>query len=116
MSDAFAQFEKRLENLERKHRELAAGYVARINPDGLITIEPKSKRSGLTARLVALMLLGLVVFKIMVLALVTPVVYQERLDQLMAGTEFEKAAAWIMQIDPLTLRASEYLMGVFAQF
>ena len=28
MSDAFSQFEKRLDSLERTHRELSNGYVA----------------------------------------------------------------------------------------
>lgn len=115
MSDAFAQFEKRLASLERKHKELAAGYMARINPDGLITVEPKSKRSGLTARLIALLIIGVMAFKVIAVALAGPVVYQGRLDKLMAGTEFEKAAAWIMQIDPLTLRASEFLIGIVGQ-
>ncbi|MEM1352975.1 MAG: hypothetical protein AAGF27_11565 [Pseudomonadota bacterium] len=114
MPDAFAQFEKRLENLERKHKELAAGYVAQINPDGLITVAPKPKRSGLTLRLIAMLVIGVILFKVVTLSLVGPVVYQGRVDQLASGTAFEKAAAWIMQLDPFSLQASQFLSGLMA--
>lgn len=113
MSDAFAQFEKRLESLERKHRELAAGYVAKINPDGLITVEPKPKRTGLTARLLAMIIIGIISFKVITLMLVGPVIYQSRVDALAAGTQFEKAAAWIMQADPLSQRVAGMLNSLF---
>lgn len=113
MSDAFAQFEKRLSSLERKHKALAEGYVARISPDGLITVQPKPKSSGLTVRLVALIFFGVMLFKLITVSLIGEVTYQERLDQLLSGTGFEKATAWILQLDPLTLHVSEYLRGAF---
>ncbi|MGD9294942.1 MAG: hypothetical protein PVI41_08685 [Roseobacter sp.] len=113
MSDAMAQFEKRLESLERKHKELAAGYVARINPDGLITVEPRSRRTGLTARLLAMLVIGVVSFKVITLTLVGPVVYQSRVDALAVGTKFEQAAAWIMQADPLSQRVAQMLNSLF---
>lgn len=112
MSDAFAQFEKRLELLERRHRELAEGYVARINPDGLITVEPKPQRSGLLLKLFATAFLGIIVFKTAALYLVGLVVYEGRVGALAEGTKFEQAAAWIMQADPLTQHLATLLTGL----
>ncbi len=112
MSDTFTQFEKRLESLERKHKELAAGYVARINPDGLITVEPKRQSNGMLVRLLATALLGLIGFKVITLSVVGPVVYQGRIDALMSGTSFEQAAAWIMQADPLSRHLATLLSGL----
>ncbi len=113
MSDTFAQFEKRLDNLERKHRELAKGYVAKINPDGLITVEPKSRRAGLFLRLLLTVILGFVAFKSVTLAIIGPVTYDERIQALTDGTAFEKVCAWIMQIDPLSQVVATFLNNTF---
>ena len=113
MSDTFAQFEKRLENLERKHRELAKGYVACINPDGLITVEPRRKRSYLLAQLVVLVLLGVILFKSVTLAIVGLSTYEDRIAALMQGTVFERVCGWIMQADPLTSKIATYFVTTF---
>lgn len=112
MSDAFTQFEKRLESLERKHRELAEGYVARINPDGLITVEPKPQRSGLLVKLCATAFLGVFLFKVITLQLVGLPIYETRVDALASGTPFEQAAAWILQADPFTQHVVAFLNGL----
>ena len=113
MSDTFAQFEKRLDSLERKHRELAKGYVAKINPDGLITVEPKPKRAGVFLRLVLTVVVGFVIFKSITLAIIGPTTYNERIQALADGTGFEKVCAWIMQIDPLTQAVATFLSSTF---
>ena len=112
MSDAFAQFEKRLESLERKHRELAEGYVARINPDGLITVEPKRQRSWLPVKLIATAFIGVALFKVVTLFLVGQGVYEGRVAALAEGTAFEKAAAWVLQADEFTRQVVAYLTTV----
>lgn len=109
MSDAFAQFEKRLESLERKHRELAEGYVARINPDGLITVEPKRQRSWLPVKLIATAFIGVALFKVVTLFLVGQSVYEGRVAALAEGTAFEQAAAWVLQADEFTRQVVAYL-------
>jgi hypothetical protein len=111
MSETFAQFEKRLASLERKHKELAAGYVAKINPDGLITVAPKQQSKGLIVRVLAAALLGVVAFKVFTLSIVGPIVYQGRVDALMSGTSFERATGWILQADPLSQRLATMLSG-----
>ena len=112
MSDTFAQFEKRLQSLERKHKELAVGYVARINPDGLITVEPKKQGKSIAVRVLAAAVLGIVAFKVITLWMVGPVVYQGRVEALMSGTAFERATGWIMQADPLSQRLATMLSGL----
>lgn len=114
MSDTFSQFEKRLDSLERKHRELSNGYVAKINPDGLITVEPKqSNRTGLLLRLCVMAAVGFLTFKVVTLVIVGVPVYETRLDTLTQGTAIEKAISWIMQIDPLSERIAAYLVTAF---
>jgi hypothetical protein len=113
MSDAFAQFEKRLDHLERKHRELAKGYVAKINPDGLITVEPKSKRTGFAIKLVLMVVVGLVFFKSITLAIIGPVTYDERIAALAEGNAFEQLCAWVMQSEPLSQAVAVFLANTF---
>ncbi len=112
MSDASAKFEERLASLERKHRELAEGYVAQINPNGLITIEPKAQRSSILLRLLVTIVIGLMAFKVITLSIVGQVVYQGRIDALANGTAIEQAVAWIMQADPLSERLVMLLSGI----
>ena len=101
MSDTYAQFETRCASLKRKHSELARGYVARLDGDGLITLVPARRRSNLTTRLLLGIAVGFMLFKSVTIALIGPLAYQERIDALDAGTGFEKAAAWLMQADPV---------------
>lgn len=112
MSETFTQFEQRLNSLERKHKELANGYVAKINPDGLITIAPKDPRATLRTRLGIAIILGFLLFKTVTMALVGPVTYESRLDVLRDGTGPERFGAFIMQVDPITGPVAEYLRGV----
>jgi hypothetical protein len=112
MSDAYAQFETRCASLKRKHSELAKGYTAKLDSDGLITLVPLRRRSYLTTRLILGSVVGFMLFKSVTIALVGTVTYQERIDALAAGTDFEKAAAWLMQADPVASK----LAGVIAPY
>lgn len=111
MSDAFADFEARLNSLERKHKELANGYVAKINPDGLITIAPKEQRSILRLRVLSILFLGFILFKVITLVVVGPLTYDSRLDELREGTGPERISAWIMQADPLSEATANYIIS-----
>ncbi len=112
MSDTFAQFEERLNNLERRHRELANGYVAKINPDGLITVEPKERRGAMRLRVLAALFLGFMLFKVVMIAIVGPAVYDSRLDELRVGTGPEQISAWVMQADPLSNAAVDFIYSL----
>lgn len=111
MSEAFTQFEKRLDSLERKHKELANGYVAKINPDGLITVEPKQQRGGRWTRFLLAVGAAVIMFKALALAFNGPAVYDTRVETLASGTAFEKACAWVMQADPVTVYVAGLING-----
>ena len=114
MSDTFTQFENRLDTLQRKHRALAKGYVAQVNPDGLITIEPKPKTSGGRLRFVIATTIGFFTFKVLAIALIGPATYQSRIDALAVGNRFEKLCAWIMQADPISHQMAVFLLTILA--
>ncbi|WP_282059782.1 hypothetical protein [Roseobacter litoralis] len=111
MSDTFTQFERRLDTLERKHRALANGYVAGVNPDGLITIAPKAERSGSMVRFGVAVAFGFVAFKAMAVAVIGPATYQGRIDTLASGNTFEKVCAWVMQADPVSQKVATFLLA-----
>ncbi len=114
MSDTFSQFEKRLDSLERKHRELSKGYVAKINPDGLITVAPKpSKRTGLTVRVIVLIAVGFITFKALALAIIGFPIYETRLEGLAEGSMIEQTIAWVMQIDPVSQSIASFVLTAF---
>lgn len=113
MSDTFMEFEARLSSLERKHKELAKGYVAQVNPDGLITVAPREKRGMQRLRVLSALFLGFILFKIVTLSIVGPAVYDNRLVELRVGTGPEQISAWIMQADPLSEAAAKYIRSVF---
>ncbi len=109
MSDTFAQFEKRLDSLERKHRELAKGYVTKINPDGLITVEPGRGKGGLRLRPVLFMISGFFVIKALMMSVIGTATYDARVADMAAGTGFEQLGAWVMQSDPLSRAITDFL-------
>ena len=111
MSDTFAQFEERLNHLERKHRELARGYVAKIDPDGLITVEPKQRRGAIRLRVLSALFLGFLLFKVVMMITVGPETYDSRLDELRVGTGPEQISAWVMQADPLSAAVADYIIS-----
>lgn len=113
MSEAFTKFEERLQSLERKHQELAKGYVAKLNPDGLITVEPKLRGAGVKLKFIACVLLGGLLFKSTTLAIIGQATYESRVETLAAGTWLEQACAWIMKVDPLTSTVATFLNSTF---
>ena len=113
MTDSIAQFEKRLAQLERRHRELADGYVRKINPDGLITVEPSRYGPVHQFRVLVGFLCGFLLLKSAMQVVLGPVAYDERVLSMAGGTAFERMGAWIMQSDPLSRMMSDYLFGMF---
>ncbi|MEM6891576.1 MAG: hypothetical protein AAF636_26160 [Pseudomonadota bacterium] len=102
MSSGHAEFEERCEGLLRKHRELARGFKVKVGDDGLITIAPKRQYSRTRLRIIVATVLGFFLFKSATVLLIPAETYLARLDGLQSGTFFERAAAWMMQPDPLS--------------
>ncbi len=100
----YVNFDKRLREIERRHRKAAAGYVRLEERDGLLVPVEKVRlrRGTLPLRGLALTLLGFVVFKGFVLSNLGMVGYQHRLAALAEGNVAEQLGAWIMYPDTVT--------------
>ena len=102
MAEDQLQFGERLHLLERKHRAMSQGYVAYIQPDGLIVARPKRRTSRISGRAVIIAALAFIGFKAFLIANLGPQTYDERVGRLRDGTLVEKAGGFVMQADPLS--------------
>lgn len=100
--NSHARFEQRCDDLVRKHKELARGYEVNLGHNGLIFVEPKREDARMRFRVVGFMLLGLFVFKAVIMVMISPQTYLERIYSLQSGTFFERIAGWLMQPEPVT--------------
>jgi len=101
------QFDERLHLLARKHNAMSHGYVTRMQPDGLIVARPRRRSMRISGRAVFLFLAAFIGFKAFLVANLGPQAYEDRLARLEAGTVVEKAGAFVMQVDPLTMYAAQ---------
>ncbi len=100
-------FDQRLNLLARKHQAMSRGYVTRMQSNGLIIAQPKRRATHVPRRAVILFLLAFFCFKAFLVANLGPQTYDDRLARLQSGTYVEKAGAFVMQADPVTV----YLAG-----
>ena len=110
MVDAFDNFDKRLNKIDRKHRALARGYTSRVGSDGLIVIRPRRRGLRLPVKGLALLGLGFFGLKGLMLAQIGHDNFAARLNDLNNGTIAEQAGAWIMQVDPATKWIAELIL------
>ncbi|QYX57434.1 hypothetical protein K1T73_03260 [Roseovarius sp. SCSIO 43702] len=101
MTDAMNGFGTRLKSLQRKHAKMARGYECKVGRDGLIVFRPKRRRPGVPWRGIALLVLGFLCFKGLVLAHMGPEGYAERVNEMRRGGAVEQAGAIVMQVDPV---------------
>ena len=101
------EFERRLQLLQHKHASAGQdnAYVARVRDDG--TVVAASVASRPTRRLRPLVLLivmfaAFVGFKSLMLSYLGLDDYAKRLAMLQRGNDWEVAAAWALQVDPVT--------------
>lgn len=110
MSDAQMQeFDQRLRRIDRQHQALARGFVLSVSKDGLIVARPAREGRPLPWRGLLLVLVAMMLFKGMLHAQIGPQNYDDRIARLEAGTVAEKAGAYVMAADPVTLWLSERL-------
>lgn len=114
MSDALTNFRKRDAALRKKHIRMARGYRNRLNRNGVIIQEPDSKIGGVALRLLVLATVLFIGFKVMVLSGLGPETYTQHVAKLAEGTVYERAGAWLMQIDPMTARLSEMVSALLS--
>lgn len=102
MSDAMTNFRKRENALRRKHMRMAQGFTTKMDRSGLIVQVPDNKLSGFGLRLIFRLVLFFMALKVLTLAWLGQEAYLDHLTTLSQGSAYEKAGAWIMQIDPVT--------------
>lgn len=102
MESALRNFDKRQKTVRRKHARMARGYRNTLDKRGLIRQVPDNKIPAVALRLLVLVTLAFIGFKVLLLAGLGPETYQERVGRLAGGSGFERAGAAIMQIDPAT--------------
>lgn len=112
MSDQYREFDTRLKRIDRRHRKMAQGYVSAVNHDGLLVAVPRRRRLRVPFAGIALVAVGIIVFKGVVHSQIGAADYETRVAGLATGSTLEQGAAWVMQADPLTLWVSESVSAV----
>lgn len=107
MNEQYREFGSRLKRIDRRHRKLSDGYVTSVNHDGLIIAVPRRRRMRVPFAGIALLAVGVIAVKGIVHAQLGPEVYEARIAALSQGGQVERAGAWVMQADPVTLWVSD---------
>ncbi len=97
------QLEKRLTRIEARRRALKRGVVYSVNQDGLIIARPRRRGMRRPLYLVFFALAGVIAFKAALYASLGAASYAMRVDELAQGTAVERAAAWVMHADQITV-------------
>lgn len=108
----FDEFERRMSRISRRHSKLSHGYVTAVTDDGLVVARPKRRGNGFMLRGLVLIAIVMVLFKGFLHAQLGPLAYQERVDQLAAGTVIEQAGSYAMVADPLTVWISSKVVSL----
>lgn len=112
MVNAATDFHKRMKRVTCQHARLEHGYVSVVGKDGLIVMKPKRKAGGLPIKTLAMLILGFFAFKLLLINHLGPLGYENRVDQLRAGTAIEQAGASILAIDPITAYIAENVLKI----
>lgn len=102
MDDSLRKFEERHRAVTNRHRQLARGYVTKLGKNGLIEHHPRKSLPKMSFPTFTVLLVGFLAFKAFLLASLGDAEFSARVDALANGTVFERAGAWVMQIDPLS--------------
>lgn len=109
MSD-MSSFDRRLRQLDRKRARITdRGHVMRMGPDGLVTMVPRRRKPRFPLGAVLSVLAVAFAFKAVLLASMGTESYVAKLSDLGAGSLAERAGAWVLQPDPLSLALAKPL-------
>ncbi|WP_323779855.1 hypothetical protein [Leisingera sp.] len=97
------QFQARLKQINRKHEALSAGYSAKLRPDGLLVVRPHRLRTRGSGRSILLFVAAVLLFKSFLMAALGFGSYDARVQTLAAGSGVERAGAFLMQADPVSV-------------
>lgn len=112
MAQAHVPFDKRLKRIVRRHDRMANGQVTTVTSDGLIVARPRIYKPRFPLKgILALIVTGFL-FKGFLFAYLGDTAYAERVATLQQGSLMEKAGAWMMQGDPVTLIVAEGIQNI----
>ena len=111
-SSQFDEFDRRMRRISRRHTKLSQGYVTAVNDDGLVVAKPRRPGNHSLLRGLIVIALIIIIFKGFLHAQLGPQAYQDRVDSLAAGTIVEKAGAFAMTADPVTLWISAQVVSL----
>lgn len=106
-------FENRLRNVQRTRVRMAHGYTSKVGADGLIVFRPKRRKLAFPWRGFALLIVGVFIFKGLIIAQSGEDAYAARLAALQTGTTLEQAGAVMMQSDPVSKAIAGKLAPLF---
>ena len=109
MENTLRDFRKRQAGIRKKHERMAKGYVNKLNRNGVIEQKPDSKSGSILLRMMVLGAICVFGFKVFLLAGLGTEAYGETLSALETGSAVERAGAWVMQADPVSLQLAEVL-------
>lgn len=95
-------FDERLGRITKRHRKMAKGYKTKMGKDGLITARP-TRRLRFPWKFMLLIAVFCMLFKGAIFASLGPTAYDQRIERLARGSNAEKAGAFLMQPEPVTL-------------
>ncbi|MFY0311191.1 hypothetical protein ACFMBG_14975 [Leisingera sp. D0M16] len=97
------QFQARLKQINRNHEAMSGGYTAKLRPDGLLVVKPHRVQSRISARTLIFFTAAFLLFKGFLMAALGFGSYDERVQTLAGGSGLERAGAFIMQADPVSV-------------
>lgn len=112
MASAQMPFQKRLRKIVRSHQRMNHGVAHVMREDGLIVARPRVYNPKFPLRGLLLLIGAALLFKGYIYASLGATVYDERVAQLAEGQIIEKAGAWIMQADILTVTVGQFLNSI----
>ena len=99
----YDDFDQRMRRISRRHTELSRGYVTSVNHDGLVVAKPRRRMGRGTVRMLIVLACALVAFKAFLFAQLGADAYAAKVTALSEGSAVEKAGAWLMTADPVTV-------------
>lgn len=96
-------FGKRVKRINKRNRKLANGYVSSVNHDGLIIAKVRRSGPRFPWKGIALCFVAFFAFKGFLLSQLGETTFNERISNLEAGTTIERAGAYAMSADPVTV-------------
>jgi hypothetical protein len=106
MADAnYARFNKRLKDIESRHRRLSSGFVRLEERGGILVPVGRMRRSrrGVPVRGLVLALGAFLLFKGFLFAHLGAITYLDRVHELEQGSVVEQMGAWAMRADVVTM-------------